>query len=127
MDDVNVPVVSHDLASGSHIPTTTDEKITGYMRPGNYETSAIRWRRGHCLSETRLSYAPAGSNSNATRIDRGKPRTPEMDGFQLLDLHDYLGQARHSSVCLMRSGKRKATSPPKNFAASTVRPSRLHA
>lgn len=95
LEDVNVPVVSHELGQWVAYPDyDVIKKFTGYMRPGNYEIfrdSLVK--KGMLAKNKDFAYASGRFQLAAYKEEiEANLRTPGMDGFQLLDLHDYLGQ-----------------------------------
>jgi len=93
--DVNVPVISHETGQWVAYPDyEIIKKFTGYMQPGNYEIFRDSMK-AHGLLEKNSAFARA---SGRFQLDCYKEeieanlRTPRLSGFQLLDLHDYLGQ-----------------------------------
>src|SRR6185369_13931090 len=70
------------------------KKFTGYMRPGNYEIFRDSLKE-HRLLEKNKSFAQASGRFQLECYKEeieANLRTPGLGGFQLLDLHDYLGQ-----------------------------------
>ncbi len=95
LDDVNVPVVSHELGQWVAYPDyDVIKKFTGYMRPGNYEIFRDSMAKKGLLSRDKdFAYASGRFQLAAYKEEiEANLRTPGLDGFQLLDLHDYLGQ-----------------------------------
>lgn len=95
LEDINVPVVSHELGQWVAYPDyDIIKKFTGYMRPGNYEIFRDSLERKGLLSRNKeFAYASGRYQLAAYKEEiEANLRTPGMDGFQLLDLHDYLGQ-----------------------------------
>lgn len=95
LDDVNIPVVSHELGQWVAYPDfDIIKKFTGYMRPGNYEIFRDSAERKGLLAKNKdFAYASGRFQLAAYKEEiEANLRTPGMDGFQLLDLHDYLGQ-----------------------------------
>ena len=112
---VNMPVVTHEVGQWCAYPDfDVIRKFTGYMRPGNYEIfrdSALR-SRGRESAQTstggdqrRLTSAATAAHLKDLAAASGRfqlacykeeieanLRTPGLGGFQLLDLHDYVGQ-----------------------------------
>ena len=95
LDEINVPVVSHELGQWVAYPDyDVIKKFTGYMRPGNYEIFRDSLANKGLLSRNKdFAYASGRYQLAAYKEEiEANLRTPGMDGFQLLDLHDYLGQ-----------------------------------
>jgi beta-galactosidase len=70
------------------------DKFTGYLRPGNYEIfrdSARAPRRAGQEPRLRAGFRQMAAACYKEEIEANL-RTRGMSGYQLLDLHDYLGQ-----------------------------------
>jgi hypothetical protein len=93
--DVNVPVVAHEVGQWVAYPDyDIIKKFTGYMRPGNYEIFRDSLK-AHGLLEKNKEFARASGRFQLACYKEeieANLRTPGLGGFQLLDLHDYLGQ-----------------------------------
>ncbi len=92
---VNVPIVTHEVGQWCAYPDfEVIQKFTGYMRPGNFEifrdsaaaNGLMPWNRQFALASGRFQLACYKEDIEANL------RTPGLAGFQLLDLHDYVGQ-----------------------------------
>ncbi len=95
LEDINVPVVSHELGQWVAYPDyDMIKKFTGYMRPGNYEIFRDSLAKKGLLARNKDFAIASGRYQLAAYKEEieANLRTPGMDGFQLLDLHDYLGQ-----------------------------------
>lgn len=92
---VRLPVVTHELGQWCAYPNfAVIEKFTGYLRPGNYEIARDQ-AVSHGVSENnqQLAYASGRFQLACYKEEiEANLRTPSLSGFQLLDLHDYLGQ-----------------------------------
>ena len=95
LTDINIPVISHEVGQWVAYPDyDVIKKFTGYLRPGNFEIFRDSMK-AHGLIEKNKQFAEA---SGHFQLDCYKEeieanlRTPGLGGFQLLDLHDYLGQ-----------------------------------
>ena len=92
---VNVPVASHEVGQWCAYPDyDIIKKFTGYMRPGNYEIFRDSLAANGLLSKDKEFAWASGRYQLACYKEEieANLRTPGLDGFQLLDLHDYLGQ-----------------------------------
>ena len=92
---VNVPVIAHEVGQWCAYPDYgVIAKFTGYLQPGNYEIFRDSLA-AHGLAARDHDFALASGrfqlNCYKEEIEANL-RTPGLDGFQLLDLHDYLGQ-----------------------------------
>ncbi|HEX8142501.1 MAG TPA: discoidin domain-containing protein [Pyrinomonadaceae bacterium] len=92
---VNMPVLSHETGQWVAYPDyAIISKFTGYMRPGNYEIFRDSMA-AHGLLERNRDFALASGRYQLECYKEeieANLRTPGLGGFQLLDLHDYLGQ-----------------------------------
>jgi hypothetical protein len=92
---VNVPVASHEVGQWCAYPDyDVIKKFTGYMRPGNYEIFRDSLAAHGLLGRHKQFAWASGRFQLACYKEEieANLRTPGLDGFQLLDLHDYLGQ-----------------------------------
>ncbi|NOT46856.1 MAG: hypothetical protein HOP17_03775, partial [Acidobacteria bacterium] len=95
LDNVNVPFVSHELGQWVAYPDyDVIKKFTGYMRPGNFEIFRDSLAAKGMLARNKdFAYASGKFQLACYKEEiEANLRTPGLDGFQLLDLHDYLGQ-----------------------------------
>lgn len=95
IDGLKIPLVAHELGQWCAYPDfDVIAKFTGQLRPGNYEIyrdSAAA--HGLLKNNKRLAQASGRFQLNCYKEEiEANLRTPGMSGFQLLDLHDYLGQ-----------------------------------
>lgn len=92
---VNVPVVAHEVGQWCAYPDyDIIPKFTGYLRPGNFEIFRDSLAAHHLLPWDR-AFAQASGHFQVECYKEeieANLRTPGLDGFQLLDLHDYVGQ-----------------------------------
>lgn len=92
---ISVPVLSHETGQWVAYPDfSVIDKFTGYLRPGNYEIFRDSARAHGLLERNReLAWASGRWQLAAYKEEiEALLRTPGMSGYQLLDLHDYLGQ-----------------------------------
>lgn len=95
LEGIDIPVASHELGQWIAYPDfEVIKKFTGYMRPGNYEIFRDSLAKKGLLNRNKdFAYASGKFQLNAYKEEiEANLRTPKMYGFQLLDLHDYLGQ-----------------------------------
>lgn len=92
---VNVPVVSHELGQWCAYPDyDIIRKFTGYMRPGNYEIFRDSLA-AHGMAGRDKDFALASGRFQLACYKEeieANLRTAGLSGFELLDLHDYVGQ-----------------------------------
>ena len=95
LEGVNVPVVSHETGQWVAYPDyDIIDKFTGYLRPGNYEIFRDSLAR-HGMATRNKDFAWASGKFQVQAYKEeieANLRTPGLGGYQLLDLHDYLGQ-----------------------------------
>ncbi|HQU86559.1 MAG TPA: glycoside hydrolase family 2 TIM barrel-domain containing protein, partial [Pyrinomonadaceae bacterium] len=95
LEGIDIPVASHELGQWISYPNfDVMKKFTGYMKAGNYEIFRESARKKSVLAKNRdFAYASGKYQLNCYKEEiEANLRTPKMYGFQLLDLHDYLGQ-----------------------------------
>ena len=95
LSDINIPVISHEVGQWVAYPDyDIIRKFKGYLRPGNFEI--FRDSMGaHGLLGMNKQFAEASGRFQLECYKEeieANLRTPGLGGFQLLDLHDYLGQ-----------------------------------
>jgi beta-galactosidase len=95
LGNTRVPVLGHEVGQWCAYPDfDVIKEFTGYLRPGNYEIfrdSAAQ----HGVLERNKEFAWASGKFQLACYKEeieANLRTPALAGFQLLDLHDYLGQ-----------------------------------
>jgi hypothetical protein len=115
---VNVPVASHELGQWCAYPDfAVMKKFTGYLRPGNYEIFHNSLA-AHGLLENDKDFARASGRFQLACYKEeieANLRTPGLDGFQLLDLHDYLGQGTALVGLLDAFWESKGYAAPEEF------------
>jgi hypothetical protein len=95
LEGINVPVLSHETGQWVAYPDfSVIDKFTGYLRPGNYEIFRDSARAHGVLEKNREFALASGRYQYLCYKEEIEAilRTPGMSGYQLLDLHDYLGQ-----------------------------------
>lgn len=93
--DIDIPVISHEVGQWVAYPDyDIIKKFTGYMRPGNYEIFRDSMKAHGLLEKNKVFARASGDFQVACYKEEieANLRTPGLGGFQLLDLHDYLGQ-----------------------------------
>jgi len=95
LEDINLPVIAHEVGQWAAYPDyDVIKKFTGYLRPSNYEIFRDSLK-AHGLLERNQRFV---FNSGRFQVTAYKEeieanlRTPGLGGFQLFDLHDYIGQ-----------------------------------
>ena len=95
LTDINIPVASHELGQWCAYPDyDVIKKFTGYMKAGNYEIFRDSMRAKGLLDKNKDFAFASGRYQLAAYKEEieANLRTKDLQGFQLLDLHDYLGQ-----------------------------------
>ncbi|HVU38722.1 MAG TPA: hypothetical protein VHC95_10330, partial [Opitutales bacterium] len=90
-----IPVVSHEIGQWCAYPDfSVMNKFTGYLRPGNYDIFRDLADQHGLLPWNKLfAWASGRYQLQCYKEDiEANLRTPNLAGFQMLDLHDYLGQ-----------------------------------
>ena len=129
--DVQIPVVAHELGQWCAYPDfAVMKKFTGYMRPGNYEIFRDSLA-AHGLADMDKDFAWASGRFQLAAYKEeieANLRTPGLGGFQLLDLHDYLGQGTALVGLLDAFWEEKSYAKPaefRRFCSETVPLARL--
>ena len=95
LEYVHIPVLSHENGQWCSYPDfDVIKKFTGYLRPSNYnifrhlaqQTGVLEYNQAFAHASGRFQLMCYKEEIEANL------RTPGLAGFQLLDLHDYLGQ-----------------------------------
>jgi hypothetical protein len=95
LEGIHVPVLAHELGQWVAYPDyDVTRKFKGYMRPGNYEIFRDSLAAHRLLSKDREFARASGRFQLACYKEEieANLRTPGLAGFQLLELHDYVGQ-----------------------------------
>ena len=95
LTDVKIPVLSHELGQWVAYPDfDIIKKFTGYLRPGNYEIFRDSLNKHGLLARNKdFAYASGKYQLECYKEEiEANLRTKGLSGYQLLDLHDYLGQ-----------------------------------
>lgn len=95
LEGVKKPVFCHELGQICAYPDyAVAEKFTGYLQPGNYKVFRENARVNGILPYAEEFVRCSGENQLRLYKEELEAnfRTPEIQGFELLDLHDYLGQ-----------------------------------
>ena len=97
--------------------TTVIAKFTGVMQPGNYEIFRDSLA-AHGLLEQDARFAWASGRFQLACYKEeieANLRTPGLDGFELLDLHDYTGQGTALVGLLDTFWEEKSYATPEEF------------
>ncbi|MBC8030890.1 MAG: discoidin domain-containing protein [Pyrinomonadaceae bacterium] len=129
--DVNLPVVAHEVGQWAAYPDyEIIKKFKGYLRPGNFEIFHDSMKEHRLLEKNRAFTHASGQFQVACYKEEieANLRTPGLGGFQLLDLHDYLGRGTAPVGLLDAFWEPKSYVSPegfKRFCNSTVPLARL--
>jgi hypothetical protein len=92
---VHIPVLSHEVGQWCAYPDfDVMKKFTGYLQPGNYNIFKYIAEQNGVLDEDKVFAFASGKFQLECYKEEieANLRTPGLAGFELLDLHDYLGQ-----------------------------------
>lgn len=95
LEGIRYPVICHEMGQWCSYPDfSIIEKFTGYMRPGNYKVFQAQAAKKGVLSQNKDFVYHSGRLQLAMYKEdfEANFRTPHLYGFEMLDLHDYLGQ-----------------------------------
>ncbi|HKP82697.1 MAG TPA: discoidin domain-containing protein [Pyrinomonadaceae bacterium] len=97
LEDINLPVIAHEVGQWAAYPDFDVIKKfppTSYMRPFNLEIFRDSLKAHGLLEKNRAFVFSSGDFQLAAYKEEieANLRTPGLSGFQLLGLHDYLGQ-----------------------------------
>lgn len=118
LDGIKVPVISHEVGQWVAFPDfDIIKKFTGYLKPGNYEIFRDSMAAHHLLEKDKDFAWASGRYQLACYKEEieANLRTPGLGGFQLLDLHDYLGQGSAFVGLLDAFWEPKSYAQPQEF------------
>jgi hypothetical protein len=114
-----LPVISHELGQWCSYPDFDKEieKFKGYMIPGNFMQFRENCRDNGLLEKVpEMAYASGRNQLRLFKEDvEATLRTKEIEGFELLDLHDYLGQGSALVGLLDAFWEEKGYAKPEEF------------
>ena len=93
--DIHIPVLAHEVGQWCAYPDfDIIKKFTGFLRPSNYDIfKYIAQKNGVLDYNQDFAYASGRFQLACYKEEiEANLRTPGLSGYQLLDLHDYLGQ-----------------------------------
>ncbi|MGH8022264.1 MAG: glycoside hydrolase family 2 TIM barrel-domain containing protein, partial [Limisphaerales bacterium] len=115
---IQVPVIAHEVGQWCAYPDfAVIKKFTGFMEPGNFEIFRNS-ARAHGLLGMDKDFARASGRFQLECYKEeieANLRTPGLDGFQLLDLHDYTGQGTALVGLLDPFWESKGYTTPREF------------
>lgn len=118
LEGCRLPVVSHELGQWCSYPDfSVIDKFTGYLQPGNYRVFRESAKSAGLLEKNRLMARCSGENQLRLYKEdiEATLRTPQIQGFELLDLHDYLGQGTALVGLLDAFWEKKSYVQPESF------------
>lgn len=95
VEDSLKPVISHELGQWCAYPDyDIISKFTGYLEPGNFEIFKDNCKANGLLDLNKEMTRMSGENQVRLYKEdiEANLRTKYIEGFELLELHDYLGQ-----------------------------------
>jgi len=95
LETVHIPVLAHEVGQWCAYPDfDVINKFTGYLKPSNYDIFKYIAEQNGVLDEDKdFAWASGRFQLECYKEEiEANLRTPGLSGFQLLDLHDYLGQ-----------------------------------
>jgi hypothetical protein len=95
LENIDLPVIAHEVGQWAAYPDyEVIKKFTGYMKPSNFEIFRDSFKAHRLLEKNKDFVRNSGYFQVAAYKEEieANLRTPGLSGFQLLGLHDYLGQ-----------------------------------
>jgi len=95
LENVHIPVLAHEVGQWCAYPDfDVIKEFTGYLRPSNYDIFRYIAEQEGVLEQNHAFAHASGRFQLACYKEEieANLRTPGLAGYQLLDLHDYLGQ-----------------------------------
>lgn len=131
LEGATLPVIAHEMGQWCAYPDfSVIDKFTGYLQPSNYRAFKASAERAQLLKYN--SQFAHNSGKQQVRLYKEELeanfRTPHIYGFELLDLHDYLGQGTATVGVLDAFWDEKGYVSPeewRRFCAPTVLLARL--
>ena len=118
LQEVHIPVLAHEVGQWCAYPDfDVMKKFTGYLQPGNYDIFKYIAEQNGVLDEAKAFAQASGKFQLACNKEEieANLRTPGLAGFQLLDLHDYLGQGTALIGVLDAFWESKGYASPEEF------------
>jgi beta-galactosidase len=115
---VHIPVLAHEVGQWCAYPDfDVMKKFTGYLQPGNYDIFKYLAAQNGVADEDKDFAWASGRFQLACYKEEieANLRTPGLAGFQLLDLHDYLGQGTALIGVLDAFWESKGYTTPEEF------------
>ncbi len=118
LEVVNLPVIAHEVGQWAAYPDfEIIKKFKGYLRPGNLEIFRDSLKAHGLIEKNRFLVQASGEFQLACYKEEieANLRTPGLGGFQLLDLHDYLGRGTALVGLLDPFWEAKSYAKPEDF------------
>lgn len=118
VEGAKLPIICHELGQWCAYPDfKVIESFTGYLQPGNYEVFRENCRANGLLElNEQFAFCSGRNQLRMYKEDiEANLRTPEIYGFELLDLHDYLGQGTALVGLLDAFWQEKGYAKPEEF------------
>ncbi|MES1166876.1 MAG: glycoside hydrolase, partial [Pseudomonadota bacterium] len=95
LETAHIPILAHEVGQWCAYPDfDVIKEFTGYLRPSNYDIFKYLAEQQGVLDQNHAFARASGRFQLACYKEEieANLRTPDLAGYQLLDLHDYLGQ-----------------------------------
>lgn len=95
LEGTTLPVISHEMGQWCAYPDfSVIHKFTGYLQPGNYHVFQESAKARKLLERNKEFVCCSGKNQVMMYKEEFEAnlRTPAIYGYEMLDIHDYLGQ-----------------------------------
>ena len=96
LEDINIPVISHEVGQWVAYPDfdIINKFNKSFLKPSNFEIFRDSMKAHGLLEKNKEFHLYSGRFQVAAYKEEieANLRTPGLSGYQLLDLHDYLGQ-----------------------------------
>lgn len=118
LEGTKLPVICHEMGQWCSYPDfSVMEKFTGYLKPGNFKVFRES-ARAHGVFHMYREFARCSGRNQVMMYKEdieANFRTPHLYGFEMLDLHDYLGQGTALVGVLDPFWENKGYVKPKEF------------
>ncbi|MBP5151746.1 MAG: hypothetical protein ILP13_02385 [Lachnospiraceae bacterium] len=95
LEGVKLPVICHELGQWCAYPDLkVADKLTGFLKPSNYRAFENLAKKNDLTAFTDEMHISSGKNQLRLLKEEFEAnyRTPELKGYEYLDVHDYPGQ-----------------------------------
>ncbi|WP_313076328.1 hypothetical protein [Lacrimispora sp.] len=118
LEGATLPVISHEMGQWCAYPDfSVIDKFTGYLKPGNYQVFQENARTKGLLELNQAFVRCSGKNQVMMYKEEFEAnlRTPHLYGYEMLDLHDYMGQGTALVGVLDPFWENKGYATPEEF------------